>query len=106
LVVESKVDDQQIPKEKLEESRFYRELSVKEPTWRERTASSIAYSILALFALSLLISFAYAFYVLVRSNSLDEKTVDASLAGLKAVAGVFTPLLAFILGYYFTKKEE
>lgn len=106
--MEQEGNEGQIPKERLDESKFYKELSVQEPTWRELTASRIAYVVLLLFGVSLLVSFGFAFYVLACSPGAppDEKLVDTSMAYLKAIGGIFTPLLAFILGYYFTKKEE
>jgi len=106
LAGEPKRNPDEIPQEKLEESSFYKDIHVREPTLRERTATIVAYTILVLFCVTLLVSFAFAFYVLHRANSVDEKTVDTSLASLKTTATTFTPLLAFILGYYFTKKEE
>lgn len=101
-------DRQQIPRERIEESEIYKELGVHEPTWRERTASRVAYAVLVLFGVSLVASFLMGYYVLSSSapGSLDERLVDTSLAYVKIIGGIFTPLLAFILGYYFTKKED
>lgn len=97
-----------IPREKIEDSQLYREFLVKEPRWRERTASRIAYMIVILFGVCLLISFFFAFYVLHRppANAADDKIVDLSMSYLKTVGGIFTPVLAFIMGYYFSRKED
>lgn len=97
-----------VPSERLDESEVYRSLLVQEPTWRERTASRVAYAILVLFGVSLAVSFAFGFYVLACSPTRppDDKVVEASLAYVKVTGGMFTPLLAFILGFYFTRKEE
>ena len=109
---ESKLNPEQLPKEWVEESDVYRALVVREPTWRERTASWVAYTVLLFFGGSLLIGFGLGFYILTRllactpGSPPDEKAVNASLEYVKTVGGIFTPLLAFILGYYFTKKEE
>jgi len=55
----------------------------------------------------LIISFSFAFYVLAHppSGSADEKVVDLSMSYLKTVGAIFTPVLAFIMGYYFAGRR-
>ena len=54
----------------------------------------------------MLISLGIGTFLLTRSATpLSQEAVEASLAYLKSVGGTFTPLLGFILVYYFTKKE-
>ena len=90
----------------MEDSSLYRDLSLREPTHRERTASYVAFVVLGIFCLSMLISLGIGTFLLTRSATpLSQEAVEASLAYLKSVGGTFTPLLGFILGYYFTKKE-
>ncbi len=97
----------QLPQVRVDDSETYRQLAVREPSWRERTASNIAFTILVLFGISLLGSFAIGGYLLSRlQGAADQSTIEVSLAYLKSVGTLFTPLLGFILGYYFTKKEE
>lgn len=82
---------------------------MREPTWHERTASRVAYALLAIFGLTLIASFGMAFFVLyIRppGTQIDQSLVEMSMSYLKNTATIFGPLLAFILGYYFTKKEE
>lgn len=97
-----------IPLEKVDETEFYREFLVGEPRWREKTASRIAYIILVLFGVCLIISFSFAFYVLAHppGSTADDKVVDLSMSYLKTVGVIFTPVLAFIMGYYFARKED
>jgi len=106
-VVEGAIN--QIPKVRLDETEVYRDLSLREPTWHERTASRVAYAVLAMFAVSLVVSFGMAFFLLhLRpvGTSIDQAFIEMSMAYLKTTGTLFGPLLAFILGYYFTKKEE
>ncbi len=59
------------------------------------------------FCVTLLISLYVGMFLLRRSSTpLDQGTIEGSLAYVKNVGGIFTPLLGFILGYYFTRKEE
>jgi hypothetical protein len=99
-----------IPKLRVDETEVYRDLSsLRVPTWHERTASTVAYALLAMFGTSLAVSFGMAFYVLhLRPISLpvDQSFIELSMAYLKTTGTIFSPLLAFILGYYFTKKED
>ena len=49
-----------------------------------------------------------AFYVLhlhPPGVTFDQAFIELSLGCLKTTGATFGPLLAFILGYYFTKKE-
>jgi len=99
----------QIPKLRLDETEVYRDLSLREPTWHERTASRVAYALLAMFGVSLIVSFVMAFLVLhlrPTGASIDQAFIEVSMSYLKTTGTIFGPLLAFILGYYFTKKEE
>lgn len=82
---------------------------MREPTWHERTASRVAYALLAMFGLALVASFGMAFVVLhihPPGTQIDQSLVEMSMSYLKNTGTIFGPLLAFILGYYFTKKEE
>jgi hypothetical protein len=100
----------QLPKLRVDETDVYRDLSsLREPTWHERTASRVAYALLAMFAVSLVVSFGMAFLVLhlhPSTTPIDQSFVEVSMGYLKTTGTIFSPLLAFILGYYFTKKEE
>jgi hypothetical protein len=99
----------QIPKLRVDDSEVYRDLSLREPTWHERTASKVAYSLLAMFGISLVVSFGMAFFVLhlhPSGSPIDQAFIELSMGYLKTTGTTFGPLLAFILGYYFTKKEE
>jgi hypothetical protein len=53
-----------------------------------------------------LCSFAIGAYVLFRSSAIDDKSLAASTEFVKVISSIFSPLLAFVLGYYFGKKEE
>jgi uncharacterized BrkB/YihY/UPF0761 family membrane protein len=99
---------QQVPSQRLEDTDIYRAFVVGEPTWRERTAARVAFAVLWLFGGSLAVGFGLAFFVLIRSAAPgpDEKAVTTALEALRLIGTLFGPLLAFILGYYFTKKEE
>lgn len=93
----------------MDESDVYRDLSLREPTWHERTASRVAFALLAMFGVSLVVSFGMAFFVLRLHPSgtpIDQAFIELSMGYLKITGTIFGPLLAFILGYYFTKKEE
>jgi hypothetical protein len=99
----------QIPKLRVDETDVYRDLSLREPTWHERTASRIAYVLVAMFGISLIVSFGMAFFVLYlrpSGTSVDQALIEISMDYLKTTGTIFSPLLAFILGYYFTKKED
>jgi hypothetical protein len=64
-------------------------------------------TILVLFGLALAGAFIVGIYLLHRTHgAVDQAAVEVSLAYLKAAGTLFTPLLGFILGYYFTRKEE
>ena len=93
----------------MDETQVYRDLSLREPTWHERTASRVAYALLALFGVSLIVSFGMAFFVLhlrPAGTPVDQAVIEMSMGYLKATGTIFSSLLAFILGYYFTKKED
>jgi hypothetical protein len=82
---------------------------LREPTWHERTASRVAYALLAMFGLALVASFGMGFLVLYLrppGTQIDQSLVEMSLEYLKHTGTIFGNLLAFILGYYFTKKED
>jgi hypothetical protein len=96
-----------LPSVRVDDSETYRQLAVREPTLRERTATKIAGSILVLFGVSLVGAFSVGVYLLSKSQgAVDQPLIEVSLSYLKAVGALFTPLLGFILGYYFTKKED
>jgi hypothetical protein len=102
-----KGENAELPRFRVDESETYRQLAVREPTLRERTAARIACSILALFGVSLFGAFAVGIYLLSKSQgAVDQPLIEVSLAYLKTIGTLFTPLLGFILGYYFTKKED
>ena len=93
----------------MDDSQVYRDLSLREPTWHERTASRVAYALLAMFGVSLVVSFGMAFFVLrlhPSTSPVDQAFIELSMGYLKTTGTIFGPLLAFILGYYFTKKED
>jgi hypothetical protein len=107
-VVEGRAIDQ-LPKLRVDETDVYRDLSLREPTWHERTASRVAYVLLATFGTSVVVSFGMAFLVLhlrPSGTSVDRTLIEISMDYLKTTGTIFSPLLAFILGYYFTKKED
>ena len=58
------------------------------------------------FAAVLVFSLVVGVYVLQKSNTIDDKTLAASTEFLRVSSSIFTPLLAFVLGYYFSKREE
>jgi hypothetical protein len=92
-----------LPAERPEEQYGF---TVEQPSWRELTASRVAYAVLWMFGVALLVSFGFGFYVLSVSQRMDDQVVELSLAYLKTIGTIFGPLLAFILGYYFSKKED
>ena len=97
----------ELEKVRVDDSETYRQLAVREPTWRERTARTVAFSILILFGGSLFFAFVIGCYLIYRAQgAVDQSVIEVSLAYLKSVGVLFTPLLGFILGYYFTRKEE
>src|SRR5712691_10004014 len=102
-VVEDREDTiDQIPKLRVDETDVYRDLSLREPTWHERTASRVAYALLAMFGISLVVSFGMAFVVLrlrPSGTSIDQAFIEMSMGYLKTTGTTFGPLLAFILGY-------
>ena len=102
-----KAENTKLPGVRVDDSETYRQLTVREPTLRERTATKIAGSIIVLFGVSLVAAFAVGFYLLSTAKAaVDQPLIEVSLAYLKKTGTLFTPLLGFILGYYFTKKED
>ena len=107
MVDVAKNENPELPRVRVDDSETYRQLAVREPSLRERTATKIACSILVLFGVSLLGAFAVGVYLLSKlQGAVDQPSIEVSLAYLKTVGTLFTPLLGFILGYYFTKKED
>ena len=95
-----------IPVETIEQSALFKRLGgVAEPT-RLATARLLALILLFGFVGALAASFLLGFYVLWGSNSFDEKTLTLATVFVKVTGSIFTPLLAFVLGFYFSKGEE
>jgi hypothetical protein len=98
-------DGQQIPVENIEQTAQFKRLRLKEPT-KEATARTVAIVLVWSFAVAFLCSLGIGVYVLVRSPALDDKSLAASTEFVKVTSSIFAPLLAFVLGYYFSKREE
>ncbi len=94
-----------VPREAIKDTEQFQKLRFDESP-RERTAGILARILLWSFVGTLLVGFSFAFYVLHRCSSIDEKTITGSLEALKVAGSIFTPLLAFVLGYYFSKRED
>ncbi len=93
--------------ENIEETAEFKRLGVTamEPS-KAATARMLALILTLTFSTLLSFSFLMAWYVLRRSAQIDDKTLGASTEFLKAIGSIFTPLLAFVLGYYFSKRED
>ena len=96
---------QSIPVEVIEDTEQFRKLRFVESP-KEHTAGVLARILVWSFVGTLLAGFMFGFYVLHRCSSMDEKTIAGSLEALKVVGSVFAPLLAFVLGYSFSKRED
>jgi uncharacterized BrkB/YihY/UPF0761 family membrane protein len=96
-----------VPVERIEESSEFERLHLTavEPS-KAATARLLALILIWTFAVVLLISLGIGCYVLNRSTAIDDKVLAGSLEFVKATSSIFTPLLAFVLGYYFSKREE
>ena len=94
-----------IPIENIEQTEQFRRLRLKEPT-REATARTLAIVLVWGFAVAVLCCFGIGFYVLAKSPAIDDKALAASTEFLKVTSSIYAPLLAFVLGYYFSKREE
>jgi hypothetical protein len=89
----------------IEETDQFRKLRLNEPT-KAATARTLALILIWTFAAALGLSLVIGVFVLWKANAIDDKTLAASTEFLKAISSVFTPLLAFVLGFYFSKREE
>jgi ABC-type nitrate/sulfonate/bicarbonate transport system permease component len=96
--------DRNLPVEAIDGAEPFQRLSVREPT-KAATAHSLATVIVWSFAFALLLSFAIGFFVMYRSTAIDDKVLTASTEFLKTTGSIFAPLLAFVFGYYFSKKD-
>jgi len=94
-----------IPIENIEQTEQFRRLRLKEPT-KEATARTLAVVLIWGFAVAVLCCLGIGFYVLAKSPAIDEKSLAASTEFLKVTSSIFAPLLAFVLGYYFSKRED
>ena len=97
--------DRNVPGEEVKRTELFQRLGVREPS-KARTAHSLAMVIVWSFAVALMLSFGTGFYVMYRSTTIDDKVLAASTEFMKATGSIFAPLLAFVLGYYFSKREE
>jgi ABC-type nitrate/sulfonate/bicarbonate transport system permease component len=93
-----------VPSEEVKRSELFQRLGVREPS-KASTAHSLATVIVWSFAFALLLSFAIGFFVMYRSTAIDDKVLTASTEFLKTTGSIFAPLLAFVFGYYFSKKD-
>lgn len=93
--------------ENIEETEQYQRLglSAAEPS-KAATARTLALILIGTFGGVLMLSFGIGAYILYRANGIDDKTLTASTEFLKVTSSIFSPLLAFVLGYYFSKREE
>lgn len=96
-----------VKKENIDETEQFKRLGVRavEPS-KAATARTIALTVVWTFTGFLTFSFAIGIYILKRSPSIDEKSVSMAMEFLKVSTTLFSPLLAFVLGYYFSKREE
>lgn len=94
-----------IPVQNIEQTDQFKRLQLMEPS-REATARTLAIVLMWSFAGALLCSFSIGIYVLAKSPAFDDKALAASTEFLKVTSSIFAPLLAFVLGYYFSKREE
>jgi len=94
-----------IPVEVIDQTEQFRRLRVKEPT-KEATARTVAIVLVWGFVMAVVVCLAFGFYLLAKSPAIDEKALAASTEFLKVTSSTFAPLLAFVLGYYFSKRED
>ena len=94
-----------IPVENIDQTEQFKRLRLKEPT-KEATARTLAVVLVWGFAVAVLCCFGIGFYVLAKSPAIDDKSLAASTEFLKVTSSIFAPLLAFVLGYYFSKRED
>jgi hypothetical protein len=95
----------QLTIENIEQTDQFRRLGVREPS-KAATARSLALILTWTFTGLLVISVVVGLIILWRSPTIDDKTLAASSEFLKVTSSIFSPLLAFVLGYYFSKREE
>ena len=101
-------DRAQVRVENIEETdQFHklRFLRASEPS-KAATARVLALILTVSFAGVLLLSFSVGVYILRKAPAIDDKTLAAATEFLKVTSAIFSPLLAFILGYYFSKRED
>ncbi len=93
--------------ENIEETEQFQRLGLtaSEPT-KAATARTLALILIWTFAGVLMLCFGIGIYILRKAAAVDDKTLTASTEFLKVSSSIFSPLLAFILGYYFSKREE
>ncbi len=96
-----------IKKENIEDTELFRLLKIRavEPS-KAATARIIALILVCTFTGMTFLSYLVGLYILYKSGNLDEKVLSLATEFLKASGTIFTPLLAFVLGYYFSKREE
>ncbi len=98
-------DTEQSQAIRIAETEQFRRFGVEGPI-REVTARTLALILIWTFAGVLLCSLLIGTYVLWKSGNIDDKTLTAATEFLKVTSAIFAPLLAFVLGYYFSKREE
>jgi hypothetical protein len=103
------VNDEQagVKQENIDETEQFRQFGLRavEPS-KAATARMIALTVVWTFTGFLTFSFGIGLYILKRSPNIDEKSVSMAMEFLKVSTTLFSPLLAFVLGYYFSKREE
>ncbi|SRR6266481_7454760 len=99
--------EKEVKKENIDETELFRRLGVQavEPS-KAATARTIALTVVWTFTGFLTFSFFIGLYILKRSSIIDEKAVTMAMEFLKVSTTLFSPLLAFVLGYYFSRREE
>ena len=98
-------DTERLVVQKIEETDQFRRLRLHE-TIKVATARTLALILICTFAGVIGLSLFIGVFILSKSNSIDDKALTASTEFLKVTSSVFSPLLAFVLGFYFSKREE
>jgi hypothetical protein len=94
-----------IPVENIDQTEQFKRLRLQEPT-KEATARTLAIVLVWAFAITVTCCLGFGFYVLAKSPAIDDKSLAASTEFLKVISSIFSPLLAFVLGYYFSRRDE